>query len=63
MPVRALRTDVFNMILEGFDPVTGEAIVRMERLRELLLPGLWEVTMHRPAVTYNWSEVFKDGTG
>lgn len=51
------------MILEGFDPVTGEAIVRMERLRELLLPGLWEVTMHRPAVTYNWSEVFKDGTG
>lgn len=51
------------MILEGFDPVTGEAIVRMERLRELLLPGLWEVTMKRPAVTYNWSEVFKDGTG
>lgn len=56
MPIRAPRMAM--LVLEGFDPVTGDAICHMARIRELLLPGLWEITSRFPSTEEQWDKIF-----
>ena len=56
MPIKALSSDL--MLDEALGYTAGD-VYSLGRIRELLLPGLWQISGSYPAIPKQWDSLFR----